>query len=99
MKSIMQTKKRECYICKMLNDDPFPKETEEHHIFYGTANRKLSEKFGLKVYLCLMHHRTGKNAVHMDKNMDIWLKGQGQIAFKKKYPDLDFRQIFGKNYE
>lgn len=98
MKSIMQTKKDQCFICNMLYNDPFAKITEEHHIFMGTANRKLSEAYGLKVYLCVMHHRTGNKAVHRDRNMCLWLMGQGKIAFKRRYPNLEFRDIFGKEF-
>ena len=98
MKSIMQTKKDHCYICEALYDDPFPKITEEHHIFMGTANRRMSERYGLKVYLCHEHHRTGKKAVHRDRNMCLWLMGQGKIVFKRTYPDLKFRDIFGKEF-
>ena len=53
MKSIMQTKK-ECYVCRELvgTEMSLPDTgLEMHHIFGGTANRKLSEKYGLKVWL------------------------------------------------
>ena len=46
----------------------------EHHIFYGTALRKISEQHGFKVRLCQWHH-TGKEGVHFDKKLDTWLKG------------------------
>ena len=42
MKSIIQTKK-ESFLSGVTYD------LEEHHVFYGTANRKISEKYGLKV--------------------------------------------------
>jgi hypothetical protein len=48
MKSIMQRDIEHCYICG-------GRATEEHHCIYGTANRKLSEKYGLKVYMCPYH--------------------------------------------
>ena len=66
-KSIIQ-KKKECIICNSLN-------AEEHHVFFGTANRKLSEKYGLKVYLCAEHHR-GTRGVHGKdgKMVDSYLK-------------------------
>ena len=43
-KSIMQTTK-DCYLCG--------KKTclEPHHVMAGTANRKLSEKYGIWVFL------------------------------------------------
>lgn len=97
MKSIMQNTKDQCYICLKLYDDPFPKITEEHHVMKGTANRRLSEKYGLKVRLCIPHHRTGKNAVHNDAKMCHWLEREGQERFEEVYPERDFREIFGKN--
>lgn len=46
-----------CYICG------YGGYTEEHHIFGGTANRSRSERYGLKVQLCVEHHR-GTNGAH-----------------------------------
>lgn len=74
------------------------KYTEEHHIFGGYANRRLSERYGLKVYLCPEHHRTSAEAVHKDKDINMRLKKLGQNAFNAYFPDKDFREIFGKNY-
>ncbi len=99
-RSIMHNKEDgTCYLCMMLNDD-YSTWTylEEHHVFGGWANRRLSEKFGLKVYLCLEHHQTGKNAVHMDKTVRMKLQQRAQKAFMEKYPDKNFMSIFGKNY-
>lgn len=100
MKSIMHNKKDgTCYLCMMLHDDDSIKEVrQEHHIFGGTANRKLSERYGLKVYLCLDHHLTGPEAVHKDVKIAILLKQDGQRAFRKRYPNMNFMKIFGKNY-
>ena len=72
---------------------------EEHHIF-GGPNRKLSEKYGLKVYLCPEHHQFGEDAVHKNPNTgyDYLLKQIGQDTFDRVYPYLDFRLIFGKRF-
>ena len=91
MKSIIQTNKENCFICGR-------RANEEHHCIYGTANRKLSEKYGLKVYLCTDCHRTGKYAVHRCHEIDLKLKKIAQRKFEKEYPKLSFLQIFGKNY-
>ena len=67
MKSILHNKQDgTCYLCMLLHDDHGRKQTQEHHVFYGTANRKISEKYGLKAYLCLEHHTYdgGSEAVH-----------------------------------
>lgn len=84
MKSIIQDKK-ECYVCR----SPY---VEEHHIMYGTANRKLSEKYGLKVWLCHEHHR-GNTGVHFNPNLDSKLKDIAEKKFCEIYP-YDFKRLF-----
>lgn len=99
MRSIMQEKQdHTCYLCMMLHSDFSAKQTQEHHVIFGTANRRLSEKYGLKVYLCLAHHEEGKEAVHKNATNALILKKNAQRAFEKRWPDLDFRKIFGKNF-
>lgn len=90
MKSIIQEDTDYCYICGRYH-------TEIHHIFFGTANRKLSERYGLTVGLCYNHHR-GNNGVHHNRELDEELKKQAQEVFMKTYPWHDFKTIFGKNY-
>ena len=70
---------------------------EAHHVF-GGANRKKSEEYGLKVYLCLEHHREGPEAVHRNHDMMRLVQQEGQRAFRLVYPEIDFRKEFGKNY-
>ena len=98
MKSIMQDNDGTCYLCIKMNRDYRRKITEEHHCIFGTGNRKLSEKYGLKVRLCIMHHREGKEAVHQNSTNARILQKDAQRAFEKHYPNLDFRKIFGINY-
>lgn len=98
MKSIMHSKElHSCYICNREGTFPYG-DIEEHHVFGGMANRKLSEKYGLKVYLCEYHHRVGPNAVHVDHDEMLKLQQDGQRAFEEKWPELNFRAIFGKNF-
>ena len=97
-KSIMQRKDGTCYLCSKLNNGDWIQEVEEHHVMFGTADRKLSEHYGLKVYLCLGHHRNSSEAVHRNKRNDLILKRDAQEAFMKKYPDKDWMEVFGRNY-
>lgn len=91
MKSVIQSEK-ECYICCTT------KNLECHHIFHGTANRKLAEKYGLKVWLCNDHH-TGSRGVHRSNELDEHIKRIGQKAFERTHGTReDFMRIFGKNY-
>ena len=91
MKSIIQKNEEKCFLCG-------GRASEEHHVFFGTANRQLSEKYGLKVYLCPNCHRIEKYAVHNCKETDIKLKIIGQRKFIEEYPHQNFLKIFGKNY-
>lgn len=98
-KSIMQRKDGTCYLCKRLHDDWTRKTPlHEHHVFGGTANREISERYGLKVYLCVEHHLTGSEAVHKNKKTMDLIRREGQKAFERNYPERDFVEVFGKNY-
>lgn len=91
MKSIIQDKK-ECIVCGSWN-------VEDHHIYFGVAKRKLSEKYGLKVWLCPSHHR-GTNGVHGrdGHKLDQELKQLGQKAFEWEHTREEFMSIFGRSY-
>lgn len=97
-KSILQTEK-ECYLCRKFYDLRCQIGLELHHIFGGTANRKLSDKDGLVVYLCKRHHNTEPDGVHFNnKNMET-LRKDGQLAWEKRYTGhYDFMKKYGKNY-
>lgn len=92
MKSILQENK-ECYICETTNW------LEEHHVF-GGANRKLSEKYGLKIYLCHRHHNEPPDGIHFDTWLMNRVRQDSQKKFMEHYNKTadEFRQIFGKNY-
>ena len=67
MRSVIQSKK-ECYVCKTIYG------LHKHHIIYGIANRKKSEKYGLTVWLCSKHHNMSNEGVHFNKKLDLKLK-------------------------
>lgn len=100
MKSILQKNKKICYLCQKIYGKNYEREdVEEHHVFPGN-NRKNSEKYGLKVYLCPECHQYGPEAVHKMPNQgyDLLLKQIAQARFKQEHPELDFISIFGQNY-
>ena len=69
-----------------------------HHVCGGTANRRLSEEYGLKVWLCQYHH-TGQRGVHFNKDLDTQLKKLAQERFEAVYgQNISFRDVFGKNF-
>lgn len=90
MKSILQDDTDYCIICGRYG-------TEIHHVFFGTANRRLSERYGLTVGLCYNHHR-GNAGVHQNRELDIRLKRMAQEKFIEHYPDIEFFAVFGRNY-
>lgn len=98
-KSIIQKNTDICYLCgKPGNwEDGM---LEEHHVFNGTANRKKSEQYGLKVMLHgLKCHREGKMSVHRCRGTDLALKIIGQRAFEKEIGSRErFMAEFGRNY-
>lgn len=98
-KSIMHDKSDgTCYLCMLLRQD-FDRRTylEEHHAMNGNPNRMWSEKYGLKVYLCIRHHREGPEAVHNNAAVKRLLQKKAQEAFEREYPGLSFRDIFGRD--
>lgn len=98
-KSILQNQgEKQCYLCMVLNGDYGYKQVEDHHIYFGSSNRKNSEFYGLKVNLCLAHHRTGKEAVHNNREIDLFLKQICQEEFEKTHTRQEFVRIIGKSY-
>lgn len=92
MESVIQ-KNKECYICKTTIG------LHSHHIFCGTSNRKLSEKYGMKVWLCGHHHNLSNEGVHFNRELDLRLKRIGQVHYEEIYGSReDFIRVFGKNY-
>ena len=90
-KSIIVDCMDNCLIC----GSPY---VEVHHIMYGTANRKLSDKYGLVVPLCQEHHR-GNTGVHFKRSLDLQLKKLAQEKFNDLYgANTSFKEVFGKNY-
>lgn len=86
-------KTKECFVCGTTYN------IHEHHVFPGRSNRKLSEKYGMKVYLCGYHHNLSNEGVHNNKELDNQLKVMAQEVFEKECGSReDFRSIFGKSY-
>lgn len=89
-KSILQITK-ECYFCGAVRN------LEKHHIYFGRANRRLSEKYGCTCYLCHYHHTGSKDAVHENRENDLKLRRICQKRFEEVYTE-NFIKVFGRNY-
>lgn len=94
MKSILEPKGADiCYACGAMGY------LEEHHIFYGKANRKRSEAAGLKVHLCFRCHRGSRTGVHGGNwELNEQLKQQAQREYEKTHTRAEFIALIGKNY-
>ncbi len=98
MESLMSNE-RECLVCKSTRN------LHKHHIFFGSANRKQSEKYGCWCYLCARHHNMSSEGVHFNKELDQRLKKHCQSLWELEYywecqtkPREDFIEIFGRSY-
>ena len=90
MKSIIQ-KNKQCFICGTTYN------LHDHHIFMG-ANRKNSEKAGLKVWLCYTHHNGSSYSPHFNRDVDLELKRIAQRRFEETHTRDEFMKLIGKNY-
>lgn len=72
---------------------------ECHHVF-PSANRKKSEQYGLKLWLCHSCHNEPPNGVHFNKKYMLALQQMGQQKAMEHYgwTEDEFRKIFGKSY-
>lgn len=90
-KSILVDDMEHCIICG--------KYAEEHHVFFGTANRKMAEKYHLTLPLCQEHHRNGPNSPHKNRSIDLSYKCWAQFAYEQNIGTMeDFRREFGRSY-
>jgi len=77
-----------CFICGKPASD-------RHHLIGGTANRRLSEKYGLVIYLCRSCH----TMAHDDPNWNKALKRYGQKMWEAQYGTREeFIKVFGKSW-
>lgn len=93
MKKSIVSNEPKCLICGTTNN------LHRHHIFFGTANRKKSEKDGCWCYLCSRHHNGSENSVHYNHAMDRNLKKSTQRRWEAVYGTReDFIKRYGKSY-
>jgi hypothetical protein len=73
--------------------------SHKHHIF-GGSNRKLSEKYGLFVYLTPAMHNMSNKGIHFNKEFMDYAHKEGQKAYMKHYSSTkeEFISKFGRNY-
>lgn len=94
MTKSLLSKDPRCYICGKRQG------LEVHHIFFGVANRRKSDKEGLVVFLCGDCHRGTASGVHHNKDVDNRLKRIAQKIWMQHYnkTEEDFVAAYGKSY-
>lgn len=88
--SLLPTEEGRCYLCGRSGD------TCRHEVFYGTANRANSKKYGTWVNICPRCH----NEVHNDPNrrLDAYLKINAQWWFEQAYSRDEFVKVYGRSW-
>lgn len=96
--SILQMDRSYCFLCGSRTGYGLDA-LEEHHIFEGNGKRPMSEKYGLKVYLCgSTCHREGPNSAHKNKEVKAMLHQVAQKKFEETHSREEFMAVFGKSY-
>lgn len=94
-KSILQSE-RECYLCRKWYNLHTTRGLEEHHILFGRGRRELSERYGLKVWLCHNHHNEPPLGVHFDPQARRVLERAAQEAFDNLHGPGSYARAFGE---
>lgn len=89
-KSIMQDEKA-CYITGRTDH------LHKHHIF-GGGRRKISEKWGLWIWLTGEYHNLSSHGIHFDAKLDRLVKTQCQQRFEELHGHGQWMKVIGKNY-
>ena len=74
--------------------------SHRHEVFYGTANRKLSIKDGLVIFLTPELHNMSKKGIHFNNDFDLYAKIKAQKAWQKYYNKTtdDFIKRYGRSF-
>ena len=76
------------------------KGSHRHEIFGGTANRQLSIKDGLIIFLTPEMHNMSNIGIHFNKEFMDYAHKIGQLTWQKYYnkTEDDFIKRYGKSY-
>ena len=92
MRYVEEQTEHECELCGYYGI------CSRHHVYYGTANRKQSDKWGMTAWLCPTCHTSSARGVHFNKLNDLILKERYQRIFEETHTREEFMSIFGRNY-
>lgn len=73
---------------------------EKHHIMFGfsSKNRDYSEKYGLWVYLCHLHHTQDEISPHKSAITNKAMRRIAQKAYETEHSHDEWMELFGTNY-
>lgn len=89
MSNSIISKERKCFTCGSERN------IEYHHIYGGTANRKISDANGFTVYLCHQCHFEVTNKMNWK---DGYLKRLCQTVYEANHSTGEFMALIGRNY-
>jgi len=81
-----------CELCGLRNA------VVSHHVFFGSANRRKSEEWGMVARLCFECHTGSNKGVHYNRANDLILKERYQRRFEETHSRRLFRREFGRSY-
>lgn len=97
--SILHRKDGTCYLCIRLHQNHrIHSYLEEHHVYDGNPNKRISEENGFKVYLCFSHHREGSEAVHNNNRNMRLIQRDMQREYEKTHTRQQFYDLIGRYY-
>lgn len=66
-----------------------------HHVFMGTANRRVSDRHGYVIPLCVEHH----TEIHRNREMSLYWMRKAQTHYEhNKGTREDFIREFGRSW-
>lgn len=99
--SILQgdSDRRRCWLCmKRLEDFREKTGLHKHHIFEGTALRRISEAEGFFVWLCPQHHEFSALSAHTDMETRRSLQREAQRRYEEYHSRDEFIRLIGRSY-
>lgn len=69
-----------------------------HHVFYGIANRPLSDEDGYIIPMCHRHHNGSNEAIHFNRELDLKWKRIAQLHYERTHTRKEFIERYGRSY-
>lgn len=91
-KSIIDPMATRCFLCQKR------KSLEVHHIFHGTARRRLADEDGMIVHICRDCHRKLHEMPGGEMEKSLQEFGEEHWMFYYDKTKEDFIRRYGKNY-